>query len=208
MLGVNYLLSKEDIRHEIMQLYGGRIGELLYFNGDENKITSIESSNDSSRMKSKLEQLQGIIDTTSISIDNIDKKIISIESINAKHTNDITKNSDTLDKIINVTLSSIKNDILSIIDSKIETIDTKNSIIEEKVVSIENTFKDLKTISEELNKINDTIGTLSKWKSNIEETIPSIREEISTKNNELMSLINDKENTHNISVKKISFTNL
>ena len=115
----------------------------------ENKITSIESSNDSSRMKSKLEQLQGIIDTTSISIDNIDKKIISIESINAKHTNDITKNSDTLDKIINVTLSSIKNDILSIIDSKIETIDTKNSIIEEKVVSIENTFKDLKTISEE-----------------------------------------------------------
>ena len=170
----------------------------------ENKITSIESSNDSSRMKSKLEQLQGIIDTTSISIDNIDKKIISIESINAKHTNDITKNSDTLDKIINVTLSSIKNDILSIIDSKIETIDTKNSIIEEKVVSIENTFKDLKTISEELNKINDTIGTLSKWKSNIEETIPSIKEEISTKNNELMSLINDKENTHNISVKKIN----
>ena len=48
----------------------GKIAEL------ENKITSIESSNDSSRMKSKLEQLQGIIDTTSISIDNIDKKII------------------------------------------------------------------------------------------------------------------------------------
>lgn len=39
------LLSKEDIRHEIMQLYGGRIGELLYFNGDENKVTT-GASND------------------------------------------------------------------------------------------------------------------------------------------------------------------
>lgn len=39
------LLSKEDIQHEIMQLYAGRIGELVFYNNDKNKITT-GASND------------------------------------------------------------------------------------------------------------------------------------------------------------------
>ena len=39
------LLSKEDIQHEIMQLYAGRIGELIFYNNDRNKITT-GASND------------------------------------------------------------------------------------------------------------------------------------------------------------------
>ena len=39
------LLSRDDIKHEIMQLYAGRIGELLYYDGDENKVTT-GASND------------------------------------------------------------------------------------------------------------------------------------------------------------------
>lgn len=39
------LLSKEDIQHEIMQLYAGRVGELIYYDNDRNKITT-GASND------------------------------------------------------------------------------------------------------------------------------------------------------------------
>lgn len=39
------LLSKEDIQHEIMQLYAGRVGELIFYNNDRNKITT-GASND------------------------------------------------------------------------------------------------------------------------------------------------------------------
>lgn len=39
------LLSKEDIQHEIMQLYAGRVGELVYYDNDRNKITT-GASND------------------------------------------------------------------------------------------------------------------------------------------------------------------
>ena len=170
----------------------------------ENKISSIESSNDSEQMKGRVDELQRLFDTLSVSIENIDKKIISIESINAKHTSDISKNSEAIDKVINGTLSTLKNDILSITDSKIKTIETKNSNIEEKVISIENTVKDIKTMKEELNRINDAIIAINKLKSSMDNTILSIKEEISTKNSELTSLINDKENKHNTSLKELN----
>ena len=45
------LLSSEDIKHEIMELYGGRIGELLYYNENPAKITT-GASNDIERASS------------------------------------------------------------------------------------------------------------------------------------------------------------
>lgn len=39
------LLSRNDIKHEIMQLYGGRVGELIYFKGNEDNVTT-GASND------------------------------------------------------------------------------------------------------------------------------------------------------------------
>lgn len=45
------LLSSGDIKHEIMELYGGRIGELLYYNENPAKITT-GASNDIERASS------------------------------------------------------------------------------------------------------------------------------------------------------------
>ena len=42
------LQSKTELYNEVKELYGGRIGELLYFNGDEDKIT-VGASNDIER---------------------------------------------------------------------------------------------------------------------------------------------------------------
>ena len=43
-----HLLSTVDIKHEIMELYGGRIGELLYYNEEKQNITT-GASNDIER---------------------------------------------------------------------------------------------------------------------------------------------------------------
>lgn len=47
------LLSKDDIAHEVMELYAGRIGELMYYDGDKTKITT-GASNDIERATSIL----------------------------------------------------------------------------------------------------------------------------------------------------------
>ena len=47
------LLSKDDIAHEVMELYAGRIGELMYYDGDRTKITT-GASNDIERATSIL----------------------------------------------------------------------------------------------------------------------------------------------------------
>ena len=47
------LLSKDDIAHEVMELYAGRIGELMYYDGDRSKITT-GASNDIERATSIL----------------------------------------------------------------------------------------------------------------------------------------------------------
>ena len=47
------LLSKTDIEHEVMELYAGRIGELLYYDGDTSKVTT-GASNDIERATSMI----------------------------------------------------------------------------------------------------------------------------------------------------------
>ena len=42
------LMSAKDLREEVMELYGGRVAELLYFNGDKSRVTT-GASNDIER---------------------------------------------------------------------------------------------------------------------------------------------------------------
>ena len=91
------LLSAEDIKHEIMELYGGRLAELLYYKGDKNKITT-GASNDIERATDLINGYVtrygmsddfGMLNLSSARVDN--KVIISQEVSIAKELELVTK---------------------------------------------------------------------------------------------------------------------
>lgn len=91
------LLSAEDIKHEIMELYGGRLAELLYYKGDKNKITT-GASNDIERATDLINGYVtrygmssdfGMLNLSSARVDN--KEIISQEVSIAKELELATK---------------------------------------------------------------------------------------------------------------------
>lgn len=91
------LLSAEDIKHEIMELYGGRLAELLYYKGDKNKITT-GASNDIERATDLINGYVtrygmsndfGMLNLSSARVDN--KEIIFQEVSIAKELESATK---------------------------------------------------------------------------------------------------------------------
>ena len=75
------LLSAEDMKHEIMELYAGRIGEFLYYNENSSKITT-GASNDIERATSILKDyitkygMSEDIGMINLDICKIDKRLL------------------------------------------------------------------------------------------------------------------------------------
>lgn len=111
------LLSVSDLKHEVMELYGGRLAELLYYQGDKSKITT-GASNDIERATMLIHDIVtkygmsdkfGMLNLSQANLDN--KDIVSCEVELAKELENealslLTENESYLSKIANMLIEN------------------------------------------------------------------------------------------------------
>lgn len=111
------LLSVNDLEHEVMELYGGRLAELIYYKGDKHQITT-GASNDIERATALIHDIVtrygmseqfGMLNLTQAQLDN--KDIVSCEVALAKKLekeayNLLTEHKETLSKLADLLIAN------------------------------------------------------------------------------------------------------